>query len=113
MHAFIAPPKLRPDNMSNDALQAGIIDLGLATCWTAFVAVSEKIYNANSDASKEADVALPMVAGITKNAYPRATGYGTPEPGMWLGLRTALFTLAAFRRWRRRSATLGLRNAPC
>ncbi|MCZ6619341.1 MAG: PEP-CTERM sorting domain-containing protein, partial [Gammaproteobacteria bacterium] len=104
MHGFITPQQLRPDAMNNQQLQAAVTDLGLtyglATRWTAFVAVSRQRYNAAPDGNVEADVALPMVAGVSRLAYnkPAMTGYAAPEPGMWLGLMVALLTWNWFRR---------------
>ncbi len=110
MHAFIAPPALRPDSMNNAQLQAAVTDLGLrhglTTRWTAFVAVSRKVYNASPAAARDADVAVPQVAGTTKLAYaPTAmTGFGAPEPGLLLGAMIAMLTLAFLGRRPRRVA---------
>ena len=63
--------------------------------------MSEKVYNTNPEANQAAQVALPKVAGVSQLAYgkPAMTGHGAPEPGMWLGLITALMT---FSLWRQR-----------
>ncbi len=104
MHSFITPHPLRTHAMSNNQLQSAVTDLGLSygltTKWTAFVAVSRRVYNTNPGANVEADVALPKVAGVTNMAYsqPAMTGYGAPEPGMLLGLLIALVTVMTLRR---------------
>jgi Ca-activated chloride channel family protein len=104
MHSFITPQALRTDSMTNNQLQAAVTDLGLiyglATKWTAFVAVSRRVYNPNPGTSTDAEVALPKVAGVTNLAYsqPAMTGYGAPEPGMLLGILVALLTVTGLRR---------------
>ena len=111
MHQFITPKQLRPDAVTNDQLKAAVTELGLsyglATRWTAFVAVSKKIYNQTPAAARDADVALPKVAGVSRNAYgPPSTGpitgFAAPEPGLWLSLPTAVLILAVLRRRARR-----------
>lgn len=107
MHSFITPMSLRRDGISNSRLQAAVTELGLsyglATRWTSFVAVSRRVYNADPATNADADVALPQVAGVSQHAYsqPALTGFGTPEPGMLLGLLTALLAIFTFRYWRR------------
>ncbi|NOX50069.1 MAG: VWA domain-containing protein [Gammaproteobacteria bacterium] len=111
MHTFVTPVAMRKDQVSNDNLKAGITQLGLsyqlATRWTAFVAVSKQIYNLQPENSAHADVALPKVSGVSKLAYNQApsnsggmamTGYGAPEPGVWLGLLVAMCSLWVVRR---------------
>lgn len=92
-----------------EATKRAITDLGLTyslqTRHTSFVAVSERIVNANPDASKTANVPLPMVKGVKASAYPQAgfSGYSTPEPSAWLGILTMLAVggvLSLRRRWR-------------
>ncbi len=103
MHAFLTPPALRPDSLSNASLQAAVTELGLryglATRWTSFVAVSRQIYNATPAQNADAEVPLPKVAGVSPLAYsgPTMTGYAAPEPGLWLGLLTAFAVLFARR----------------
>lgn len=107
MHEFITPAPLRADEVTNEQLQAAVTDLGLlyglATQWTAFVAVSQVQYNTNPISNKEANVALPKVAGVSELAYmaPAMTGHGTPEPGTWLSLLVGMLTFAW---WRRRQS---------
>jgi Ca-activated chloride channel family protein len=102
------------DASNNDMLKQRITDLGLkfalVTPWTAFVAVSEKIYNANPQATPTLPVAVAQVKGTTENAYgePAApivqgqhvvfTGHGGPEPDVWFGLVLMALLLAGFLR---------------
>jgi len=107
MHTFVTPLELRPGAMEDQALQTAVTELGLtyglATRWTAFVAVSRRVYNQDPAAGMNADVALPKVAGVSQLAYTgRAmTGGAAPEPGLLLGLLTALATWLATRPRRR------------
>ena len=87
-----------------------VTDLGLAfslvTKWTAFVAVSEQVYNANPSAARTQPVPLPMVKGTRASAYPNQaafTGAAGPEPATWLGL--GLMGLLGFWSLRRRAVT--------
>lgn len=104
MHAFITPPQLRLDGMTNDQLRQAVtdigLDFGLATRWTSFVAVSRRVYNKDPEHTTDSDVALPRVAGVSASAYgkPAMTGYAAPEPGLWLGLLVALGVFMTMRR---------------
>ena len=99
MHTFITPEPLRNGALSNAGVKAAVTRLGLdyaiATRWTSFVAVSRKVYNAEPESQADADVALPKVAGVSNLAYsrPAMTGFGAPEPGLWLSLLIALCAL--------------------
>ena len=91
MHLMLAPEELRPDQETDTRLKQRITQLGLdyalVTQWTAFVAVSEKVYNADPDATGTRPVPLAQVKGITENAYGGSyTGYATPEPQTIFGL---------------------------
>jgi Ca-activated chloride channel family protein len=75
------------------AVRKRVTDLGLefslVTKWTAFVAVSEQVYNADPSGTKTRPVPLPMVKGTAPSAYPNQapfTGSAGPEPATWLGL---------------------------
>ena len=92
-----------------ERIKQAITDLGLKyalqTKHTSFVAVSERIVNADPDAAQPARVPLPMVKGVKASAYPQAgfSGYSTPEPSTWLGILTMLAiggVLSLRRRWR-------------
>ncbi len=103
--------------MSDDELKNRITTLGLiynlVTPWTSFVAVSEKIVNAQAEA-QEAQVPLPQVKNVGLGAYgmdrggqpplgasaPAFGGSGTPEPATMGGL--ALMAAAGWAALRRR-----------
>ena len=88
------------DAANRDALKQRITDLGLSfslvTPWTAFVAVSEKIYNPDPAKTPTLPVAVPQVKGVSEKAYGEPatpitgggafTGHGGPEPETWFGL---------------------------
>jgi Ca-activated chloride channel family protein len=98
---------LRNPSRSDDEIRRDVTELGLtyslATRWTSFVAVSQKVVNAEPELAQSADVPLHMVEGVTKYAYPASnfSGGSTPEPGVLGGL--AALTLAGlFAAYRRR-----------
>ena len=102
----------RPDDeaANKDALKQRITDLGLnfalVTPWTAFVAVSEKLYNPDPSKTPTLPVAIPQVKGVSGKAYgePAApitgafTGHSGPEPETWFGLALMAVLLARFGR---------------
>ncbi|MBK9950109.1 MAG: VWA domain-containing protein [Candidatus Competibacteraceae bacterium] len=102
--------QLGSDAANADALKQRITDLGLnfalVTPWTAFVAVSEKIYNPDPANTPTLPVATPQVKGVSEKAYgePAApitsagafTGHGGPEPETWVGLLLMGLLLAGF-----------------
>ena len=106
--------------VNSDALKQRITDIGLnfalVTPWTAFVAVSEKIYNPNPAKTPTLPVPVAQVKGTTALAYgePAApltsnvfTGGGAPEPAALFGLALMALLLAGFLVQSRRSdATL-------
>ena len=122
MDDLASPVDWRESGLSDDEIQSGVTELGLdfslVTKWTAFVAVSEKIYNDHPENLSRRDVPLPMVEGVTELAYgekPRLTtivagspsagglaGASTPEPGTVGLLVTAAAAVAALRRKRRK-----------
>ena len=132
MHWFSTPPKLRPQSTSDQTLKQRITQLGLdyalVTQWTAFVAVSEKIYNPNPQLTPTLPVPLSQVAGVSELAYgankqparpakplqaapgpvqlaqaPNLVGNAAPEPAEWLGLSLlGLFLLVI---WHKRRKT--------
>ena len=93
------------DDERNDVLKQRVIDLGLdfslVTPWTAFVAVSEQVYNPAPQTAETLPVPLPQVAGVSRHAYGKFSSGATPEPETWLGL-LLLSTLAAGRLLARR-----------
>ena len=96
--------------VNTDALKQRITELGLkfalVTPWTAFVAVSEKIYNPNPAKTPTLPVPVAQVKGTTELAYgePAApitsaavfTGGGAPEPAALFGLALMALLLAGF-----------------
>ena len=100
------------ETADKDALKQRITDLGLnfalVTPWTAFVAVSEKIYNPDPAKTPTLPVATPQVKGVSEKAYGEAaapitsagafTGHGGPEPETWFGLVLMGLLLARFGR---------------
>jgi len=92
MHQFSVPQQLRVGEVSNADIQNNVtrlgLDFSLLTQWTAFVAVSEQIYNADASSTKESDVPLAKVAGVSPKAYASTPhgGYAAPEPTTWLGM---------------------------
>ena len=116
MRVMTTQPNLRDPARSNEAIEKDVTELGLrfslATRWTSFVAVSEKIVNSEPALTGSADVPLPMVDGVTESAYGARqaslptryagnfSGGSTPEPGVLGGL--AVLTLAGLFAARRR-----------
>ena len=91
-----------------------ITELGLAfslqTQNTSFVAVSERIVNATGVDGVEKSVPLPMVSGLSVNAYPQAfAGSSSPEPHAILGFLT-LFAMTLLGMRRRLQDALGWTN---
>jgi Ca-activated chloride channel family protein len=87
------------------------LDFSLVTRWTAFVAVSEQVYNPEPGDTETLPVPLNKVKGVSPLAYgpsdasastPAFVGHGTPEPSAW----AAMFVVAALLGlvlWRRRT----------
>lgn len=99
------------ETIPTEALKQRVTDLGLnfslVTQWTAFVAVSEKIYNPNPTDTPTLPVAVPQVKGVSEAAYGETavvpvtgtvafTGHGGPEPEFWFGLLLMGLLLAGF-----------------
>ncbi len=110
-----SPFAKRPNNLSDTQLQTQITELGLShalvTRWTAFVAVSEQVYNQNPSQAQSTQVPLPAVKGVSSKAYsnpsttPRATqpafsGKAAPEPAFIFGLLMMVLIYLGFI-WRR------------
>ncbi len=102
MHELVTPPGRRTHGL--DDIRARVTRLGLdyslVTRWTAFVAVSEKVYNPHPRSTGTRPVPLPMVKGVTALAYPHAgfRGVMTPEPSAWLALAVLGLVLLGFRK---------------
>jgi Ca-activated chloride channel family protein len=109
MRDYASPAQLRAHSLNESDIQERVTQLGLdyalVTDWTSFVAVSRRIVNADPGASRDADVPLPMPAGVGPNAYGELMsaaqfgGASTPEPGfMALVALSLLLIVAAMRR---------------
>lgn len=107
MHALITPAPRRRDGATDDEIKERVtalgLDFSLVTRWTAFVAVSEQIYNPAVAGTPTRDVPLPMVSGVTKNAYPAAMsngfgGYAAPE-APWVPALLTVFCLLVWAWW--------------
>ncbi len=64
------------------------LDFSLLTQWTAFVAVSEQIYNSDPTLTAESSVPPATVTGVSAKAYSKVPhgGHAAPEPTSWLGI---------------------------
>ena len=94
MQQLSVPQQLRIDERTDAQLQQHVTQLGLEhsllTRWTAFVAVSEEIYNPAAHATAERPVPLARPAGTRFGsttalvaAKPVHGGYAAPEPSSW------------------------------
>lgn len=106
MRQLSTPFSLREGGIGDDYLKDRVVELGLQfslmTKWTSFVAVSEKVVNKSASETKEKNVPLPMVKGVSSSAYPSFSGGATPEPATTGGLIViGGAALAALRRRRR------------
>jgi len=85
------PVSLRTLQVSTSELQERVTQLGLdyalVTDWTSFVAVSHRVVNDSPNAARNADVPLPMPAGVQAEAYGETAanfgGSSAPEPGFY------------------------------
>jgi Ca-activated chloride channel family protein len=121
MDDLVSPVDWRQSRRSEVEIQRDVtrlgLDFSLVTKWTAFVAVSERVYNDHPEKVSKRDVPLPMVEGVTELAYGEAaattivagspgaggSGASTPEPATLAGLLvTAAAGVAALRRKRRK-----------
>ncbi len=107
MQARSTPKDFRNPPRTDETIQQQVTQLGLdfslITRWTSFIAVSEQIYNDNPTENNEADIALPMVAGVSNNAYPRHAGGAAPAAGPMATLLVMMLALTAG--WRCRVTT--------
>jgi len=98
MHQLMTPEKLRQSSLSDKDLQRLVTQLGLdhdiATKWTSFVAVSEKVVNPSPEENLDAVAPEPQVANVTSSGYGRGArgAHGAPEPSI---VGSLLFALLA------------------
>ena len=102
MYQLTKPQDSRSDREPDDTLKQRITQLGLdfslVTQWTAFVAVSEVVYNTDPEPAETLPVPLPQVKGVSHLAYGKTvttpsgaatstfSGHVTPEPEIVLGM---------------------------
>ena len=111
MRLLNTPDSMRSVRVSDEELKQQVTQLGLdfslVTQWTAFVAVSEQVYNPNAAQTPTRHMPLPKVKGVSQRAYgnpantksnsPKTfTGSGVPEPAMVFGLLLVLMVLGWF-----------------
>lgn len=109
MRDYTSPAELRTLQLNTAQLEERVTALGLeyalVTDWTSFVAVSRRIVNSDPNSARNADVPLPMPAGVGPEAYGMSpAGFGgasTPEPGFYALM--ALLLLLGWITWRRRA----------
>lgn len=116
MHTLTTPKQLRSTELDDDQIKEIVTQMGLdhslATKWTSFVAVSEKVVNENPEENAEGQVPESKVDGMTEKGYgKRAPGTprfkssqasGVPEPTTLGGLLLAAIAGAGALRRRRR-----------
>ncbi|MEJ2691706.1 MAG: VIT and VWA domain-containing protein [Candidatus Thiodiazotropha sp.] len=108
MREMTLPNDRRPSKLPDGALKEKVTQLGLdfslMTRWTAFIAVSQKVYNEQPAASKDVSVPLPMVKGVSQNAYPQQAQqfHGSSAPEAEEGLLLLMLLLAGLYWWQRR-----------
>jgi Ca-activated chloride channel homolog len=121
MHLLTTPQSLRPNRTSNASIKEEVTELGLdfslITKWTAFVAVSKKVYNPTPENTRSGQIPLPKVQGTTATAYGNTdpkmlmsnagfTGHSTPEPQSIIGLLIMLSLFGWFLLYCRREESL-------
>ncbi len=110
MRAYNAPTYLEGLDIDRPGIEKRVTQLGLdfalVTDWTSFVAVSDRVVNPNPGLAQDTDVPLPMVKGITTNAYgeEQFAGAGTPEPHEWAVM--LMMALLLHYHWRGRKPAL-------
>lgn len=110
MRLLNTPSNMRDKNLTDTVLKQQITQLGLThslvTRWTAFIAVSEKVYNRDSAQAQQSSVPLPQVKGIGASAYGKKnnnkqfSGKAAPEPAFILGVLLIIGLLLGFVWWR-------------
>ncbi len=109
MRHINTPDSVRYVTDTDDELKEKVVQLGLGfslmTQWTSFVAVSEKLYNKDTEKTRSATVPLPMVKGVTNLVYGQSfSGGSVPEPASTGGLIVlGGIAAAAMRRKKRKS----------
>lgn len=127
MRELMTPANLRTGGRSNADIETRVTELGLkhslATQWTSFVAVSQKVFNIDPAAAVDTSVPLPMVKGVGPGAYgvntrqaaypmpsgtqvaglPQFSGGSTPEPETLFGLILVMLSIALGLRRRRKA----------
>lgn len=91
MRDHASPVALRTVRVSERELQERVTQLGLefalVTDWTSFVAVSQRIVNSDPSSARDAEVPLPMPAGVGPGAFGDLGavfgGSSAPEPGLY------------------------------
>ncbi len=100
MHTLTTPKRIRTTELSDAQIKDLVTQMGLdyalATKWTSFVAVSEKIVNHEPEDAADGQVPENQVDGVSRKGYgkrasskPTHTPPGTPEPGTLAGLLLA------------------------
>lgn len=94
MRHINTPDRFRTTRKTVQQLKKEIVALGLehaiVTKWTSFVAVAEKIINKTPEHTKQQNVPLPMVKGVTAKAYPGKSFDKVMSIGSRVAGRTAL-----------------------
>lgn len=89
------------DKRAEQAITKLGLDYSLQTAFTSFVAVSNRVVNADPGTNVDAAVPVPQVEGVSMRAYPslNLSGSSAPEPEALLGLLVALLlVLVRFRK---------------
>jgi len=98
-----------PEQTKQNIIKLGL-DHSLMTRWTSFIAVSEKVVNEQKIA-KDAQVPLPMPAGVSKYAYAEPSqnyfaGSSAPEPSVIRSLLLMGLIVGLLGWYRRRARSL-------
>jgi Ca-activated chloride channel family protein len=95
MHQLMTPDRLRETPLDDEDLKNRVTQLGLthdlATKWTSFVAVSEKVVNPNPEDNASGTPSEPQANNVTSKGYARnGRTHEAPEPSILGGLLMAL-----------------------
>jgi Ca-activated chloride channel family protein len=84
MRQFNTSEAAQGKSSSDGELKLKVTTLGLnhslATKWTSFVAVSRRVVNAQPEVTPDTNVPLPMVKGLSPNAYPKGVAGSNATP---------------------------------